>query len=272
MGKFTLLTNYLPSTLAHTQLCDACDHSIASVFCETEQSVFCSNCDWKNHKLSSSSLHNRRPTEVFTGCPSVSELLSFIRIEDLGDKPPFSSEVKLGCGDGAEDCDGLLDLSNWGSPVISGFDGLILSSDFDHGFKPTDVPPLPKKIMSLRFAVFSVTLTEQVFELVRVVNQLSLNQNRNSSGGQHKEEIFHQQHDLAKSEPNPNFEKANVEAIIGFQSLIPDADNFQPGSVQMSCRNDDPISFPAYKTPLSQSSLKRMAFVHGKRRSFKGFT
>ncbi|KAE8699398.1 Zinc finger (C3HC4-type RING finger) family protein isoform 1 [Hibiscus syriacus] len=238
-GKFTLLTNYLPSTLAHTQLCDACDHSSASVFCETEQSVFCSNCDWKNHKLPSSSLHNRRPIEVFTGCPSVSEPLSFIGIEDLGDKPPFSCEVKLGCGDGAEDCDGLLDLSNWGSPVISGFDGLILSSDFDHGFKPTDVPPLPK--------------------------------NRNSSGGQHKEEIFHQLHDLAKSEPNPSFEKANVEAIIGFQSLIPDVDNFQPGSAQMSCRNDDHISFPAYKTPLSQSSLKRMAFVHGKRRSFKGF-
>ncbi|KAE8708161.1 membrane-anchored ubiquitin-fold protein 3-like isoform X1 [Hibiscus syriacus] len=188
--------NQLFTKHCRSQLCDACHHSPASVFCETEQFVFCSNCDWENHKLPSSSLHNRRPIEVFTGCPSVS---------------------KLGCGDGAEDCDGLLDLSNWESPVISGFDGLILPSDFDHGFKPTDVPPLPK--------------------------------NRNSSCGQHKEEIFHQLHELAKSEPNLSLEKANVEAIIGFQSLIPDADNFQPGGVQISCRNDeDPIPFPAFES------------------------
>ncbi|KAL4340167.1 hypothetical protein GQ457_08G021470 [Hibiscus cannabinus] len=190
--------NLLFSKHSRSQLCDACHHSPASVFCDTEQSVFCSNCDWENHKLPSSSLHNRRPIEVFTGCPSVSEFLSFIGIEDLGDKPPFPSGD--GDGDGVEDDDGLLDLLNWGSPVISAFDGLFVPSDFDHGFKPTDVPPLPK--------------------------------NRNSSCGQHKEEIFHQLRELAKSEPNPSFEKAEVKAIVGFQSLMPATDNLQPEIVQ----------------------------------------
>ncbi|GMI85802.1 B-box protein 11 [Hibiscus trionum] len=211
--------NLLFSKHSRSQLCDACHQSPASVFCETEQSVFCSNCDWEYHRLPSFSLHNRRPVEVFTGCPSVTELLSFIGIEDLGDKAPFSCEPKVGCadGDGVEDDDGLLDLLNWESPVVSGFDGLFVPSDFDHGFKPTDVPPLPK--------------------------------NRNSSCGQHKEEIFHQLHELAKSEPNLSFEKADVKAIIGFQSLIPAADNLQPGIVQPSCKNDaDPFSFLAFES------------------------
>ncbi|KAE8685203.1 Zinc finger (C3HC4-type RING finger) family protein isoform 1 [Hibiscus syriacus] len=218
--------NQLFTKHSRSQLCDACHQSPASVFCETEQSVFCSNCDWENHKLPSSSLLNRRPIEVFTGCPSVSELLSFIGIEDVGDKAPFSSEGKVGCGDGAEDCDGLLDLSNWESPVISGCDGLIIPSDFDHGFKPTDVPPLPK------------------------------------------EEIFHQLHELAKSEPNLSFEKANVEAIIGFQSLIPNADNFHLGGVQISCRNDeDPIPFPAYEVCIFFSSSVHRDIEHSQYRA-----
>ncbi|XWS76500.1 hypothetical protein CRYUN_Cryun01aG0181700 [Craigia yunnanensis] len=208
--------NQLFTRHSRSQLCDACDKSPASIFCETEQSVFCSNCDWENHKFSSSSLHNRRPIEGFTGCPSVSELVSFVGIDDLGNKAPFSSEEKVGCGDGGED-DGLLDLLCWDTPVISCFDDLIVSSDFDHGFKPTDVPHLPK--------------------------------NRNASCGQHKEEILHQLRELAKSEPFLSFEKTDVEAIIGSQPLIPDTDNLQPGSVHTSCKNyTDPITFPTYES------------------------
>ncbi|XP_022771006.1 zinc finger protein CONSTANS-LIKE 13-like [Durio zibethinus] len=205
--------NQLFSRHSRSQLCDSCDNSPASIFCETEQSVFCSNCDWESHRFSSYSLHDRRPLEGFTGCPSVSELVTFFGIEHLGNKAPFSSEEKVGCGGGGED-DGLLDLMSWETPVISGFDDLIDSSDFDHGFNPTDVPPLPK--------------------------------NRNASCGQHKEEILHQLRELANSEPTLSFEKNDVEAIIGFHSLIPETDNLQPGSVHTSCKYDAyPISFPA---------------------------
>ncbi|OMP06618.1 Zinc finger, B-box [Corchorus olitorius] len=208
--------NQLFNRHSRSQLCDACDKSPASIFCETEQSVFCSNCDWENHKLSLSSSHNRRPIEGFTGCPSVSELVSFIGIEDLGNKAPFLGEDKVGCGDGCEE-DGYLDLLTWETPVISGFDDLIVSSDFNHGFKPTDVPSLPK--------------------------------NRNASCGQHKEEIFRQLREMAKSEPNLSFEKTDLEAIIGFQSLIPDAGNLQPGSVNTTSKNDtDPVPFPPYES------------------------
>ncbi|XVF32708.1 hypothetical protein REPUB_Repub17cG0106200 [Reevesia pubescens] len=214
------LANQLFTRHSRSQLCDACDKSPASIFCETEQSVFCSNCDWENHKFSSSSVHNRRPIEGFSGCPSVTELVSFVGIEDFGNKAPFLSEEKVGCGDGDED-DGLLYLLTWEPPLISDFDELIVSSDFNHGFKPTDVPPLPK--------------------------------NRNASCGQHKEEMLHQLRELAKLEPTLSFERTDVEAIIGFQSLIPDTDNLQPGSVHTSCKNDtDPISFPAHESSALQ--------------------
>ncbi|PPR98082.1 hypothetical protein GOBAR_AA22589 [Gossypium barbadense] len=157
--------NQLFSKHSRSQLCDACDGSPASIFCETEQSVFCSNCDWESHKFSSSSLHNRRPIEGFTGCPSVNELVSIVGIEDLGEKK------------GGDDCgydDGWLDLLSWENPVISSFDDLLVSSDSDHGFKPTDVLPLPK--------------------------------NRNANCGQHKEEVLHQLRELAKSEPILSFD------------------------------------------------------------------
>ncbi|XVE73255.1 hypothetical protein DITRI_Ditri11bG0102500 [Diplodiscus trichospermus] len=201
--------NQLFTRHSRSLLCDSCDQSSASIFCETEQSVFCSNCDWENHKFPSSSLHNRRPIEGFTGCPPVSELVGFFGIEDLGNKAPFLSEEKVGYGDVGEE-DGLLDLLSWETPVISCLDDLIVSSDFDHGFNPTDVPPLPK--------------------------------NRNASCGQHKEDILHQLRELAKSEPTLSFEKTDIEAIIGFQPLISDTDNLLPGSVK---KDTDPISFPA---------------------------
>ncbi|XP_039036686.1 LOW QUALITY PROTEIN: zinc finger protein CONSTANS-LIKE 13-like [Hibiscus syriacus] len=208
--------NQLFTRHTRSQLCDACDDSPASIFCETEQSVFCSNCDWEreSHKFPSSSLHNRRPIEGFTGCPSVTELVSFVGIEDLGDKAPILSE-REGDGDGVDD--GWLDLLTWETPVISSFDDLLVSGDFDHGFKPTDVLPLPK--------------------------------NRNASCGQHKVEVIHQLRELARSEPTLSFGKTVVEAIDGFQPRMPDADNLQPGTVHTSCKNDtDPISFPAYES------------------------
>ncbi|KAE8686129.1 membrane-anchored ubiquitin-fold protein 3-like isoform X1 [Hibiscus syriacus] len=207
--------NQLFTRHARSQLCDACDDSPASIFCETDQSVFCSNCDWEreSHKFPSSSLHKRRPIEGFTGCPSVTELVSFVGVDDLGDKAPILSEREGGHG---ED-DGWLDLSSWETPVVSSFDDLLVSSDFDHGFKPTDVLPLPK--------------------------------NRNASCGQHKVEVIHQLRELAKSEPTLGFGKTVLEAIDGFQPRMPDADNLQPGTVHTSFKNDtNPILLPAYES------------------------
>ncbi|KAK8718068.1 hypothetical protein V6N13_045314 [Hibiscus sabdariffa] len=207
--------NQLFTRHTRSQLCDACDDSPASIFCETEQSVFCSNCDWESHKFHSSSLHNRRPIEGFTGCPSVTDLVSFVGIEDLGDKAPIFSKREGGCGDGEED--EWLDLLSWETPMISSFDDLLVSSDLDHGFNPTDVLPLPK--------------------------------NRNASCGQHKVDVIHQLRELAKSEPTLRFGKTAVEAIDGFQPQMPDTDNLQQGTVHTSCKNDtDPISFPAYES------------------------
>ncbi|KAL1059590.1 hypothetical protein V6Z11_1Z025500 [Gossypium hirsutum] len=194
--------NQLFTKHSRSLLCDACNESPASLFCETEQSVFCSNCDWERH---SCSLHHRRPVEVFTGCPSVSELLSFLGIEDLGND-------KASCW--SEEDDGFLDFLIWECPLISGFDGVIVPNDMDHGFKATDVPPLPK--------------------------------NRNSSCGQHKEEIFHQLHELAKSDPTLTFQKTDL------QSLIPETDHFQAASMQTSCKNDAvPVPCPALEVAFS---------------------
>ncbi|EOX94955.1 B-box type zinc finger protein with CCT domain, putative [Theobroma cacao] len=209
--------NQLFTRHPRSQLCDACDKSPASIFCETEQSVFCSNCDWESHKCSSSSLHNRRPIEGFSGCPSVSELVNSFGIEDLGSKTLFLSEEKVGCGDGGED-DGLLDLLSWETPEFSSLDDLIVSSDFGHGFKPTDVPPLRK--------------------------------NRNASCGRHKEEMLLQLRELAKSEPNLS---TDFENVTGFLPLLPNTYNSQPGSVHTSCKIDkDPIPFPAYELSAPQ--------------------
>ncbi|KAK8486214.1 hypothetical protein V6N13_002892 [Hibiscus sabdariffa] len=207
--------NQLFTRHTRSQLCDACDDSPASIFCETEQSVFCSICDWECHKFPSSSLHSRRPMEGFSGCPSVSELVSFVGIEDLGDKAPILSGREGGCVDGK--VDEWWDLLSWETPVISSFDDLLVSNDFDHGFKPINLLPLPK--------------------------------NRNASCGQHKEEVIHQLHELAKSEPNLSFEKTDVEAITGFQPRMPDTYNSQPGTVHTSCiKYTDPISFPSYES------------------------
>lgn len=82
------------------------------------------------------------------------------------------------------------------------------------------------------------------------LNELFLNQNRNSSCGQHKEEIFHQLHELAKSDPTLTFQKTDL------QSLIPETDHFQPASMQTSCNNDAvPVSCPALEVCIFFSSL-----------------
>lgn len=120
------VTNQLFSKHFRSLLCDSCDDSPSSVFCDTESSVLCQNCDWQHH-TSSSSLHSRRPLEGFSGCPSVTELLALVGLDDLTDKPLFLPE-------GSEHT----------PPEIVSLNDLVASGGSSHNYRAMDVPPLPK--------------------------------------------------------------------------------------------------------------------------------
>ncbi|KFK37540.1 hypothetical protein AALP_AA4G270300 [Arabis alpina] len=122
------VTNQLFSKHFRSLLCDSCDDSPSSVFCETERSVLCQNCDWERH-TGSSSVHSRRPVEGFTGCPSVTEFLAIVGLDDLSEKSLFpDSELLL-----------------WETPEIVSLNDLVASDDGSgHNFRAMDVPPLPK--------------------------------------------------------------------------------------------------------------------------------
>lgn len=143
-------TNQLFSKHTRTQLCDACDDSPATILCSTECSVLCQNCDWERHNLSLSSVHDRRPLEGFTGCPSVTELLTILGFEYLGKKDLFSTQDCGGCGGGgggllgSELEEGLSDLLVWDAPAVVSLDDLITSTSSSHNYQAMEVPPLPK--------------------------------------------------------------------------------------------------------------------------------
>ncbi|XP_057782410.1 zinc finger protein CONSTANS-LIKE 13 isoform X2 [Salvia miltiorrhiza] len=156
-------TNPLFKKHNRSLLCNSCSSSPSSIFCCTESAVLCQNCDWEIHN-SFGSIHDRRPLEGFTGCPSVTELLGFLGLQDLGKK-----SLDLGGGNDEE----FLDMLVWETPSVVSLDDLIVANDYDHSapaFQATGVPPLPK--------------------------------NRNASCGKHKEEIFFQLHKMAKKDPN----------------------------------------------------------------------
>lgn len=156
-------TNQLFTKHSRRLLCDSCDSSPSTIFCYSESVVLCQNCDWETHK-DVRCIHDRRPLEGFNGCPTVSELLSFLGFEDLGKK-------SLVLGDGNDE--GWSDLLVWETPSIVTLDDLIVSndsSDSGHSFQAMVVPPLPK--------------------------------NRNATCGKYKEEILCQLREMAKAEPN----------------------------------------------------------------------
>lgn len=146
-------TNPLFKKHNRSLLCDSCSSSPSSIFCCTESAVLCQNCDWEVHQ-NLGSIHDRRPVEGFSGCPSVSELLGFLGLEDLGKK-----SLDLGGGND----EGLLDLLVWETPSVVSLDDLIVSNgcddDFAPGFQAIGVPPLPKVcILSLVFSNFGFFL------------------------------------------------------------------------------------------------------------------
>ncbi|KAL3029883.1 hypothetical protein AAZX31_03G189600 [Glycine max] len=196
-------TNQLFSKHTRTLLCDACDHSPATILCSTDTSVLCQNCDWEKHNPAlSDSLHERRPLEGFTGCPSVSELLSIVGFSDLSKKSLLSSPQGSGAdGIFGGEIEGLSDLFVWDSPSFVTLDDLISSSPSSHSFQAMEVPPLPK--------------------------------NRKAACGQHKEEILSQLRELAKSEPldlEPYVSSGNLSS--GFERE-PEADIFPSHEVKL---------------------------------------
>ncbi|XP_015575619.1 zinc finger protein CONSTANS-LIKE 13 [Ricinus communis] len=215
-------TNQLFSKHTRSLLCDSCDASPASIFCETEHSVFCQNCDWEKHNLSLSSVHNRRPIEGFSGFPSVSELVSILGFEDLGDKKDkkalLFNEGDNGLAssgpDGSGFEDGYSDLLIWETPAVVSIDDLIVSSDSGPNFPALGVPPLPK--------------------------------NRNAVCGQHKEEILRQLRELAGLEPDPNCHNPETEPTYVFQSAA--GENMQTRMTHKCCEPvARPISSPSYE-------------------------
>ncbi|KAI9119379.1 hypothetical protein K1719_010054 [Acacia pycnantha] len=186
-------TNQLFSKHTRALLCDACDNSPATILCSTESSVFCQNCDWERHNLSLSVVHDRRPLEGFTGCPSVNELLSILGFEDLGKKALVSTEDCGGCGDGlvgSEIGEGLWDFLVWDAPAVVSLDDLITSTSSSHNYQAMEVPPLPK--------------------------------NRKAACGQHKEEIISQLRELAQSEPGLNFGDLDTERLSSKHPIVPE--------------------------------------------------
>nr|AIS92910.1 zinc finger protein CONSTANS-LIKE 10 [Lagerstroemia indica] len=124
-------TNPLFTKHTRSLLCDFCDSASASVFCETHRSVLCSSCDWDAHD---GVVHNRRPVEGFSGCPSASEILGALGFDEI-------KGTLLG---GEEGVDGFVDSVLWETPTFVSLDDLIVSSENFGGLQAFDVPPLPK--------------------------------------------------------------------------------------------------------------------------------
>ncbi|XP_050264957.1 zinc finger protein CONSTANS-LIKE 13 isoform X2 [Quercus robur] len=210
-------TNQLFSKHTRSRLCDSCDSSPASIFCSTECSVLCQNCDWERHSLSLSQVHNRRPLEGFTGCPSVHELLGIVGFEETGHKALFLKDESTGGDDGF---DGLSDFLVWDTPCAVSLDDLISSTSSEHDFQAMEVPPLPK--------------------------------NRNAACGLYKDEIINQLRELVKLEPNLNCENVDAEPLTGFQPLLSEQNVQQEDMVTGFADNAEPFVFPRFEASAFQ--------------------
>ncbi|KAL7582296.1 hypothetical protein Lser_V15G41619 [Lactuca serriola] len=189
-------TNQLFTKHTRSLLCDGCDSSPASIFCSTDAVVHCQNCDWETHNKSNSNsnssspaTHDRRPLEGFTGCPSVTDLLSILGFEDL------SKKGLLLCGSCEEGSDSygsgdkFPDYLVWDTPSFVSLDDLIVSSGSEHNYQAMGVPPLPK--------------------------------NRNAAFGAYKDELVRQLRELAKSDPNVDGDEGIIKPINDeFQPII----------------------------------------------------
>ncbi|GER24774.1 CONSTANS-like zinc finger protein [Striga asiatica] len=201
-------TNPLFRKHVRSLLCNSCSSSPSSIFCCTESAVLCQNCDWETHRVSGS-IHDRRPVEGFSGCPSVSELLGFLGLEDLGKKG-------LGLGGCGRDED-LLDFLVWETPSIVSLDDLVVAGDCVDGgrsFQALGVPPLPK--------------------------------NRNAACGKDKEEVFRQLREMAKNDPYFTGSLEDLKLHVGIQSQLPGKCQLSD-SIPPFRNKTEPISASSYE-------------------------
>ncbi|KAL6505080.1 hypothetical protein OROGR_024897 [Orobanche gracilis] len=205
-------TNQLFRKHSRFLLCNSCNSSPSSIFCCTESAVLCENCDWETHK-NFCSIHDRRPIEGLSGCPSVSELLKYLGLEDL-------SQKSLILGGGGKDDEEFLDFLVWETPSIVCLDDLIAANDSvesGRSFRAMGVPPLPK--------------------------------NRNAACGKHKEEIFFQLCGLAKKDPNFSGSLQDLELHVGLQSqALHGKWRFMGNNPGFEEKAEQPISLPSYET------------------------
>ncbi|XP_077240549.1 zinc finger protein CONSTANS-LIKE 13-like [Tasmannia lanceolata] len=181
-----------PLFLKHSRshLCDLCSSNPASILCSTDNVLLCQNCDWDSHSHSSSP-HDRRPLDGFSGRPSALELSSLLGFED---KSLFLSCNSTEDGDwfkpmAAMD-EGFLDQWVWETPNIVSLDDLIVPmADSCHNFQAVVFPPPPK--------------------------------HRNVLCGKYKEEILRQLHDLFKSESHVNNDHDDFDSAPRLLSVAP---------------------------------------------------
>ncbi|GAB4840974.1 hypothetical protein Ancab_021730 [Ancistrocladus abbreviatus] len=126
------------------------DSSPASMFCSTERSVLCQNCDYKLHDSfkNSNAVHDTPAAEGFDGCPTVSQLITLVGFENFDVKSLLASDgvQDLGSGffGGCGESDQISNFLVWDAPAIVNIDELIISTDKSRNFRSLCAPPLPK--------------------------------------------------------------------------------------------------------------------------------
>ncbi|CAL9171768.1 unnamed protein product [Musa hybrid cultivar] len=156
--------NSVSSRHRRALLCDACRSEPSAIHCSSCRALLCPNCDFDAHGRAGL-LHDRRPVEGFSGCPSAGKLVSALGVG--GDE----KEVLEGEADDVGDYlveDGTV----WEAQPVLSFEDFIVPTTASHGFQAMGMPPLPK--------------------------------HRNSTCGKHKEEIIQQIRDLIKLESGTN--------------------------------------------------------------------
>ncbi|CAD5181421.1 unnamed protein product [Musa acuminata subsp. malaccensis] len=156
--------NSVSSRHRRALLCDACRSEPSAIHCSSCRALLCANCDFDAHGRAGL-LHDRRPVEGFSGCPSAGKLVSALGVG--GDE----KEVLEGEADDVGDYL-VEDGSVWEAQPVLSFEDFIVPTTASHGFQAMGMPPLPK--------------------------------HRNSTCGKHKEEIIQQIRDLIKLESGTN--------------------------------------------------------------------
>ncbi|KAL5701387.1 hypothetical protein ACHQM5_026731 [Ranunculus cassubicifolius] len=208
-------TNPLFTKHTRSPLCDICDSNPASILCSTENLVLCQNCDWDSHdnNRSLTTVHDRRPIEGFTGCPSGVDLCSILGIDDIRGKCLFSEvDDYLVDGTTTGGVDEYSDSLVWDAQPIFSIDDLIGSTDLNQNFQATGNPPLPK--------------------------------NRNTVCGKYKEEILSQLRSMVKLESCYTNDNEDFKSFLEFQPLVPDL----PPGITGSCLKHyaEPVPYAEY--------------------------